>query len=505
MEKRKGMDRLKHMFNGFVLGTMARDNKYLNRIFWMLIAAGPLIAIGILSGTFTVISYTDCAIISGVAFAVALFHYVMVKRHPDSPVAGVVSLVVIDCLIAYLAYGNVPLTLTWYLVPLLSILLCNRGIYLGMTLFNFALMAATTWFAAERDLFLARNFHSVMTYFVDKLGGYSIEVIFMFVSGLILINLVEAHYNALIREQKTVKDQEAENEEKVAVLDSMAEIYDNVNLIDFTEKTEMSLRDRNHVKHVIDLPRQTHTLMNQRIRDNVMPDQFDRFWEFTDITTVPERLTGKKIISADFIDVVSGWFRAQYITVEATAEGVPTVVIYTIRNVDEEKQREERLIRVAMTDELTRLYNRRSFEEDLTELRKQPLPEDFVMFSFDVNGLKTVNDTLGHAAGDELIKGAADCLVLSVGSLGKVYRTGGDEFMAILYTDDPDRVCAEISMKTGEWRGVHCEALSLSVGYAALANYPDHTVDDLERVSDAAMYADKERHYLENGIDRRRR
>lgn len=57
-----------------------------------------------------------------------------------------------------------------------------------------------------------------------------------------------------------------------------------------------------------------------------------------------------------------------------------------------------------------------------------------------MNGLKTVNDTKGHAAGDELIKGAADCLALSVGNKGKVYRTGGDEFMAVVHSDDPEHL-----------------------------------------------------------------
>ena len=62
--------------------------------------------------------------------------------------------------------------------------------------------------------------------------------------------------------------------------------------------------------------------------------------------------------------VVSGWFRAQYITVDSTLDGIPNVIIYVTRNVDEEKRREEHLIRISMTDEMTRLFNRRCYEED---------------------------------------------------------------------------------------------------------------------------------------------
>ena len=104
-----------------------------------------------------------------------------------------------------------------------------------------------------------------------------------------------------------------------------------------------------------------------------MPDQLDDFLTFTNITTVRNRLTNRKIISNDFIDVVAGWFRAQYITVDAAPDGRPNVVIYTTRNVDEEKRREEHLIRLSMTDEMTRLYNRRCYDEDLTEYRNKKL------------------------------------------------------------------------------------------------------------------------------------
>ncbi len=291
----------------------------------------------------------------------------------------------------------------------------------------------------------------------------------------------------------------------MSILDSMVEIYDNVNLINFADNTETSLRDPEQKTHGIDMGAQTHTLMNQRLKKMIMPDQLESFLEFTNITTVRDRLKGKKIISADFIDVDSGWFRAQYITVEAAPDGRPSIVIYTTRNVDEEKRREEHLIRLSMTDELTRLYNRRRLEEDLAELRAAKLDPELVLFCIDVNGLKVVNDTKGHAAGDELIKGAADCLLLSVGQAGKVYRTGGDEFMAIVHSGEPECMRDEIAKKAGEWHGVHSNTLAIAVGYASFADNPEATLDDLEHMADADMYAEKERYYRESGIDRRRR
>lgn len=86
------------------------------------------------------------------------------------------------------------------------------------------------------------------------------------------------------------------------------------------------------------------------------------------------------------------------------------------------------LTKASFRDHSTMLLNRRAYEEEKLSLLDTGLKEDFVYVTADINGLKTANDTLGHAAGDELIRGAAGCLEKSFGAYGKVYRIGGDEF-----------------------------------------------------------------------------
>ena len=127
-----------------------------------------------------------------------------------------------------------------------------------------------------------------------------------------------------------------------------------------------------------------------------------------------------------------------------------------------------------------------------------------MLFSIDLNGLKIVNDTKGHAAGDELIKGCADCLALTLRQKGKVYRTGGDEFMAIIHTADPGKLREMIREKAAEWHGIYSDQITMSIGYAAARDYCNATVDELERLADANMYAEKEKYYRQKGIDRRK-
>ena len=201
--------------------------------------------------------------------------------------------------------------------------------------------------------------------------------------------------------------------------------------------------------------------------------------------------------------MVDGWFRAQYIHVDLDENGVPYKIVFTTRNVDDEKKREERLVRIATTDELTRLFNRRSYEEDLDVYMERELEKDFVILLADINGLKKVNDTKGHAGGDELIKGAAECLLLGIGTVGKVYRIGGDEFAAILHTDNPDKVCADIQGNADKWHGKYSDTMSISIGYASHTGNDELGVHDLEKLADNEMYHAKSEYYKKKGIDRR--
>ena len=163
------------------------------------------------------------------------------------------------------------------------------------------------------------------------------------------------------------------------------------------------------------------------------------------------------------------------------------------------------LTSASFTDQTTQLLNRRAFEEDKAGLA-QP-DADFAYVTADVNGLKTVNDTLGHDAGDELIRGAADCLKACLGKYGKVYRIGGDEFAAMLKLsqDALSAAMAELEQRVNTWSGEKVNSLSLSCGCATRREFPSQTIAEIGRISDERMYAAKEAYYRTSGRDRRRR
>ena len=106
-----------------------------------------------------------------------------------------------------------------------------------------------------------------------------------------------------------------------------------------------------------------------------------------------------------------------------------------LRRTDDEGNEEiERLTHVARSDSLTGLANHRAFQDDLRAAidRRNADGTPFTLLAGDLDGLKQVNDVHGHGGGDVYIKTAAGCIRDEVGERGSVYRTGGDEFMALL-------------------------------------------------------------------------
>lgn len=111
---------------------------------------------------------------------------------------------------------------------------------------------------------------------------------------------------------------------------------------------------------------------------------------------------------------------------------------------------------------------------------------------------------MGHNAGDDLLVGAATCLLSALATHGRIYRTGGDEFMAIVHTHDCAELLNRIKRRTDLWHGAIVNGVSISVGYAARKDHPDADVRELERIADQQMYEAKARYYEETGKDRRK-
>jgi len=156
-------------------------------------------------------------------------------------------------------------------------------------------------------------------------------------------------------------------------------------------------------------------------------------------------------------------------------------------------------------DQLTGAYNRRKFDSELIRITENH--ENVTVCMFDLDGLKSLNDSKGHSAGDELIVAASKCIQQVYGKYGNVFRTGGDEFVALL--DKPveniDLLKDEFAKVQAAWKGNYADSISISSGTASVMEADEKKLNDAILKAEKGMYCEKRRHYQEKGIDRRGR
>ena len=184
-------------------------------------------------------------------------------------------------------------------------------------------------------------------------------------------------------------------------------------------------------------------------------------------------------------------------------EGELTGIIEGFRDISERKAMEERLRAISITDEMTGLLNRRGFMEIAGHQLQlaQRLGSTIFLIYADIDDFKAINDTLGHAVGDEAIKETA-CLFKETfrqADIIGIGRLGGDEFCALLFSQDfapldshpiVNRLNQALARRNQETDQPY--QLAVSIGLARYAPDNPCTLDELLGRADQAMYQCKQ-------------
>lgn len=166
-------------------------------------------------------------------------------------------------------------------------------------------------------------------------------------------------------------------------------------------------------------------------------------------------------------------------------------VFLTIRDITERKKIEEDLIEVAQKDELTELFNKRSFEMQIEWAVKnaEETYTNYALLMIDIDNFKHCNDTYGHTAGDKVLSNLGKIISRCIRGSDSGFRFGGDEFAVILYGTE-----SSISVKVAEriqtqFAKEETYGTSLSIGIAQFKL--GITSNELISLADKALYEAK--------------
>lgn len=273
-------------------------------------------------------------------------------------------------------------------------------------------------------------------------------------------------------------------------LAGLSEVYISLHILDLAEDTLFPIK----TNKFIEMWSEGFDSITEKMR-NVMSkitseEHQELILEFTDLTTLEERMKGKKVISAVFHGNVNGWCRARFIRV--TDDDKLRYVLYAVECIDEEKKKENHLLYLSRTDLMTGIYNRGYGERMISELLDVHRQGLFCLF--DVDKFKNINDKYGHSVGDSVLIEISKALQRVKRSNDVVMRLGGDEFAAYFLDIYCESAASEIiAAFFDEISRLHIEPITekVSVSLGAVLYKDGFSFDSIYKLADSGVYDSK--------------
>lgn len=250
---------------------------------------------------------------------------------------------------------------------------------------------------------------------------------------LITITSVMRRYNRKIIELT----QAAEKQHQHAFQQATEQLYENIYEFDLTHNRSASEATSHYFESLgappdIAYDKALRVIAQKQIKEEYRQGYIDTF----DPAHVLQAFAaGRENLQYDFMITTDGthyyWMRIIAHIFRWSEDGSVRMLVYR-QNIDEQKRHELYMLEQMQRDSLTRLYNKVATQEHIRQLLEASSQGKFALFIFDIDHFKTVNDRLGHAAGDSALVSFARILRQQFRQEDIVGRIGGDEFIAFM-------------------------------------------------------------------------
>ena len=287
------------------------------------------------------------------------------------------------------------------------------------------------------------------------------------------------------------------------IAERLADHYDFIYYIDCQTGvyTELSAKRNLGELYINDQGKDFFTTSHRNAEHLIYVEDRERIILFLDRDNLISKLETRQRVTQDYRMVIEG--KIQFTRMSVTYSSDKSHFIICVENRDEGVRKEKEHLEalsmaneMARRDELTHTKNKTAYHEAVKDLQKRMETEKpkYSVVICDINDLKAINDTEGHAAGDDYIKNAGN-LICHTFLHSPVFRIGGDEFALFLEGEDFDnreRLLADIRRQVEENVRMG-EGTIIATGIADYIPRQDKTVEDVFKRADSQMYADKTR------------
>ena len=305
-----------------------------------------------------------------------------------------------------------------------------------------------------------------------------------------------------VRAQEAQKESQKKSVTYTQIAERLASHYDLIYYIDCKNSNfaEFSTKETSGRLQIQEEGDDFFATSRKNVDRFIYAEDRERIRNFLDRDRLISELENRRQITEDYRQFGEGG-KIQYTRMSVTYSSDQSHFIICVENRDKDVRKEKEHLNalsvaneMARRDDLTGTKNKTAYHETEKELQKLIGTdcEPFGIVVCDINGLKTVNDTEGHRAGDEYIRTACR-LVCRIFGHSPVYRVGGDEFAIILrgadYRDRKELIAGlrrqvEENIRMGEGAVV-------ASGMAEYLPSEDRTVEDIFNRADRLMYEHK--------------
>ena len=317
------------------------------------------------------------------------------------------------------------------------------------------------------------------------------------------IQILEERNKETMRQNELLQESERKLKEQIDNISAIAGIYSSMYELDLEHNTYRELRsgyasvDSVASDGQTDLQKLVDIMIRKTVDESCIDDSL---LKDIDLSTISERMRFTDIWTREVLNPAKQWRRGRIIVADRNETGKVKRILWLSEDIDREKRERDHLSDVAFTDSLTGLSNKAAYDENTRPLDEAiasgELPE-FAVLMVDLNFLKKVNDTYGHERGNIYLINCAN-MVSRIYGADNSYRFGGDEYVVVLSGEDAakaEELTAQFKREIEQLKNDPelnpWEKVSAAIGIAHFIPGQDHTVEEVFKRSDKAMYEDK--------------